>query len=140
MAKEEQFRKTLKQNTTRLKNEAKPRMKTGTKTTKAAARKSLQVDATELADATSAQVSSADGERLLLDSVNQVVAAYSTKIAEKLGEEAVAGNVSSAKLLVDLITKKKVPAKLRAEILSACMSRLEDEPECGEHQEAGIEN
>ncbi len=140
MAKAEQLRKTKKQNTTRRKTEAKPRTKAGTKTTKAAARKSLQVDAVGPVSATNTQMSSADGERLLLDSVNQVVAAYSTKIAEKLGEEAVAGNVSSAKLLVDLITKKKVPAKLRAETLSACMSRLEDESECGEHREAGIEN
>lgn len=82
MAKKEQLRKTKKQNTTRRKTEAKPRMKAGTKTTKAAMRKSLQVNAAEPADATSTQVSSADGERLLLDSVNQVVAAYSTKIAE----------------------------------------------------------
>lgn len=75
-----------KQNTTRRKTEMKPRMKASTKTTKAVVRKLLQVDAAEPADATSMQVSGADGERLLLDSVNQVVAAYSTKIAEKLGE------------------------------------------------------
>lgn len=50
------------------------------------------------------------------------------------------GNVSSAKLLVDLVRKRKVPAKFRAEILSGYMSRLEDEPEYGEHQEAGVEN
>lgn len=137
MAKEEQLKKTKKQSTTRRKTDAKPR--TNAKPRKAVARKPPKVEAVDSADACGTETPSADGEKTLLDSVNRVVAANSTEIVKKLAEKAVAGNISSAKLLVDLVTKKKVPAKLRAHSQSACISRLEDEPEWSEQLKEGTD-
>ena len=137
MAKEEQLKKTKRQRTTRCKTEAKPR--TNARPRKAVARKPPKVEAVEPADASGTGASSADGEKTLLDSVNRVVAANSTAIVKKLAEKAVAGNISSAKLLVDLVTKQKAPAKVRAKSQSARIGRLEDEPEWREEQAAGTD-
>lgn len=138
MANKEQLKKTEKQSTTRRKTEAKPRTKA--KATKAVTRKPSKVEAAAPAGTGNALGSSADGGQSLLDSVNEVVAASSIKIAEKLVEDAVSGNISSAKLLADLVMKKKAPAKDRGESQSQVVSRLADDPEWGNEQKAVTEN
>lgn len=104
MAKEEKLRQTGKQITTRRKKEVKPQAKAKAKATKVVVKKPPKANAAGPPDASSPQASIADGEQSLLDSVNRVVAANSTKIAEKLAEKAKNGNISSAKLLANLVT------------------------------------
>ncbi len=130
MAEEEaKLKKTRRRSTANPKRVRKAGSKPSTRGKKTEAEKSALDKVYEALDTSGPDDPDVDGEEELRTSVNRVVAKRSVEIAKKLAQQAEEGSVTSAKLLVDLVGKKKQPKKPFSKGLLKFVSRLECDPE-----------
>jgi hypothetical protein len=100
-----------------------------TRSKKAPAEKSALDKVYEALDLSGPDDPNEDGVEKLRTSVNRVVAKRSHAIAKKLAQKTEEGNVTSAKLIVELVSKKQQSKKPSSKALLKYLSRLECEPE-----------
>jgi hypothetical protein len=71
----------------------------------------------------------ADGEKILFEALNETLAAKSDRIVKKLGEQAEAGNNTSAKLLLDILILRGQKGKRVKKRLQELIGKIENPSE-----------
>lgn len=127
--KQEKLKKTKKRgaaNSTRAGNSGK---KPSTRTKKARAEKSSLDKVYEALDLSGPEDQDVDGEEMLRTSMNRLAAKRSAEIAKKLGQKAEEGNITSAKLILQIVGKKKQSKELLSNGLINYVGTLECDSE-----------
>lgn len=113
--------KSKRSNSKRRTAESKPRKRLGRKQVKEA-QKACDVTVDDVTQA------SMDGAVLLRNAMNVSLAQKSQQIAEKLAEQAEKGNITSAKIMIDLVLNEKLKTQ-ETKKEAAYLNLLEEEEE-----------
>lgn len=124
--KEQELKETKASKTAKAKQDTKPRSKAGRK---AKSKTTAEAQKEKPPQASGTEEPGVDGEEKLREAVEREVAARSTAIAKKLAEQAVDGNTACTKILVDLITGKKLKKKTNQQTESGPLDAWETEAE-----------
>jgi len=103
--------------------------KTSTRTKKAPAKKSVLDKIYDELDLSGPDDQEIDGEDCLRSKMNRLVEKRSIAMAKKLGQKAEEGNVTSAKLVIALVSKKKQVTKPSSIPLQGFVGELEGDSE-----------
>jgi hypothetical protein len=101
--------------------------KPGTRAKKASAKKSVLDKIYEELDLSGPDDQEVDGEDCLRSKMNRLIEKRSIAMAKKLGQKAEEGNVTSAKLILELVSKNKNAKKPSSKMLQNLVGTFESD-------------